>query len=976
MTAAMRSAPMRLGPQPGEEIDRERSFTFRWNGAAVPAYAGDTIASALAASGLRVFSRSYKYHRPRGLLTASYHDPGCFFQVGDEPNVRGAHRLAEPGMDVRSQNTWPSLGFDVKAVNQLAGRFLGPGFYYKTFIKPQRLWPLYERVLQRFVHAGKVSPDTPRAAVDKRYAHPDVLVAGGGPAGMAAAVAAAQAGARVMLVEEEHRLGGHLRWGDAADLAALAGLRDLVAATPGIEVRTNAVVFGRYDGNWTAVVQRGLGGGLGGGAEQLIKARAKVLVVAPGLIERPYVFAGNDVPGVMLATAVRRLIRLHAVRPGQRAVVLTANAAGDAAVADLRQAGVEVARVLDARAGQDVVRVRGHRGVRAVQAADGTTIECDLLVTATGWTAPAALLSMAGDRPAYDPRAARFFPGPLPEDVLATGGIAGDGSLDELTAHARAVGREAARRAARIRREWQAAVPTYGNGGAHLVEDEKPAVIPDLPVDAHPALFRASTHGIVDFCEDVSSKDIISAVHEGYDSIELAKRYTTATMGPTQGKLELVNAIAAAAEATGRSIGETGTTTWRPPYAPVTLGALAGRPLEPVRYSPMQSWHESHDARPLIAGAWIRPDHYGDPAAEVRNVRSRVGLIDVTPIGKLDLRGPDVPRLLNLVYVNKWSKLGIGRVRYGVMCTEDGVVFDDGVTGRLGPEHYLTSTTSSGAAAVWEWLENVLQTLHPDWAVHITPVTTAYASMNVAGPKSRELLLRVAEEVDLANEAFGYMEVRTGRIAGVDDCVLWRIGFTGELSYELHVPAAYGLHVWETLMDRGGDLGIAPFGVEAQRILRLEKGHLIVGQDTDGLTRGFSAALDWAIKLRHLRRRNFRRLAAGRAAAGRRHAGAARGQPDRGRAADRRPGDLEPHVADPGPLDLPGAGRGFAGRAGHPGHGQAARRTAGRRPGDRAPRPHRSRREPDACLSNLIARRWRGARSPRLPRCGSRPAGR
>jgi len=230
-------------------------------------------------------------------------------------------------------------------------------------------------------------------------------------------------------------------------------------------------------------------------------------------------------------------------------------------------------------------------------------------------------------------------------------------------------------------------------------------------------------------------------------------------------------------------------------------------------------------------------------------VRSKVGIIDVTPIGKLDLRGPDVPRLLNLVYVNKWSKLGLGRVRYGVMCAEDGVVFDDGVTGRLGPEHYLMSTTSSGAAAVWEWLENVLQTMHPDWAVHVTPVTTAYASMNVAGPASRDLLLRVTEGVDLANEAFGYMEVRTGRIAGVDGCVLWRIGFTGELSYELHVPAGYGLHVWETLMDRGADLGVAPFGVEAQRILRLEKGHLIVGQDTDGLTRGFSAGLDWAIKL-------------------------------------------------------------------------------------------------------------------------------
>ena len=362
-------------------------------------------------------------------------------------------------------------------------------------------------------------------------------------------------------------------------------------------------------------------------------------------------------------------------------------------------------------------------------------------------------------------------------------------------------------------------------------------------------MFLGRTHGFVDFSEDVSSKDLEAAVAEGYDSAELAKRFTTATMGPVQGKLETVNTVAAVARATGRSIGETGTTTWRPPYAPVTLGALAGQAFEPVRYSPMQPWHEAHGAVPLIAGAWIRPDGYGDPPAEARNVRENVGIIDVTPIGKLDLRGPDVPRLLNLLYVNKWSKLEVGRVRYGVMCADDGVVLDDGVTGRLGNEHYLMSTTSSGAAMVWEWAENWLQTERPDWRVHVTPVTTAYASINVAGPKSRRLIERVTEGVDLANEAFPYMHVRTGTIAGVGDSVLWRIGFTGELSYEIHVPAGYGLHVWETLLAAGADLGVAAFGVEAQRILRLEKGHFIVGQDTDGLTRAFSAGLDWAIKL-------------------------------------------------------------------------------------------------------------------------------
>lgn len=839
---ALGSARQRLRPQRGEVLDRTRRLTFSWNGRTFEAHPGDTIASALAAAGVRVFSRSFKYHRPRGLLTASFHDPGSIVQVDDEPNVRAAHRLVEQGMRVSSQNTWPSLRFDLKAVNGLAGRFLHTGFYYKTFIKPERLWPLYEKVLQRFIHGGEISPTTPHAYHDKRHAHPDVLVAGGGPAGMAAALAAARAGVGVLLVEEEHDLGGHLRWHDPDTAAELAGQ---VRAAEGIEVLTNSVVLGRYDENWTAIVQRDHPGM----PERLIKARARTLIAAPGLIERPYVFAGNDTPGVMLSTAVRRLINLYAVKPGSRAVVLSANESGDAAVGDLARAGVDIAHVADARAGDDVVRVRGRGGVRSVELSGGRKVDADLLVTATGWTAPTGLLNMAGDRPVYSQAAARFLPGADgDESVFAVGGLAGDGTLEELCEHASAVGSEAARRAATARRAHLAAVPTRnGSQPAATAGDAVP--IPQLGVAEHPALFRAGTHGMVDFSEDVSSTDLHTAVTEGYDSAELAKRYTTATMGPAQGKLETINAIACVAEATGATIAETGTTTWRPLYVPTTLGALAGRSFQPVRYSPMQPWHEQHGARPLVAGAWIRPDDYGDPHAEVRAVREGVGIIDVTPIGKLDLRGPDVAKLLNLLYVNKWSKLGVGRVRYGAMCTDDGVVFDDGVTGRLGEEHYLMSTTSSGAAAVWEWVENWLQTEHPDWQVHVTPVTTSYASINVAGPRSRELVGRLTEGVDLSAESFGYMQVRTGRVAGVDDCVLWRIGFTGELSYELHVPADYGLHVWHALLEHGTDLGITPFGVEAQRILRLEKGHIIVGQDTDGLTKAYSAGLDWAVKL-------------------------------------------------------------------------------------------------------------------------------
>jgi sarcosine oxidase subunit alpha len=839
-TIAKNSMSMRLGVQPGEVVDRGLRFRFTWNGEAYPAYEGDTIVSALAACGEKVFSRSFKYHRPRGLLTASFLDPGCMLQVGDEPNVRGAHRRVEPGMIVSPQNVWPSLRFDAKSANGAFGRFLSAGFYYKTFIRPRRLWPTYRRILRRFSAGGVVSPEPSHEYFDKRYAHPDVLVAGGGAAGMAAAVAAAEAGAQVLLVEEEYDLGGHLRWGTEPELAALRELRDELAHTPGIEVMTDSVVNGRYDGNWVAVLQRNLPHVM----ERLVKARAKTMVVAPGLIERPYVFEGNDTPGVILSTAARRLVNLYAVKPGERAVVFSANESGDAAIEDLERAGVEVARVVDARKGGDIVRVGGGSNVRRVECADGAKIECDLLVTAVGWTAPTSLANMAGDRPVYDGRAARFFPSKLPEDVLMTGGLAGDGTLDELLAHARATGREAARRAARTARTLRASVP-------QRTEEEPgsvPVEVPKLPVYEHPALFYGRTHGIVDYSEDVTSKDLIAAEKEGYDSIELVKRYTTVTMGPAQGKLETVNAVAIMAEATGQTIAETGTTVWRPPYSPITLGALAGRIFEPVRYSPIQPWHERHGAKPLVAGAWIRPDHYGDPASEVLNVRENVGLIDVTPLGKFDLRGPDVPKLLNHLYVNKWSNLDVGAVRYGVMCAEDGVVMDDGVTGRLGPERYVMTATSLGAATVWEWIDNWLQTAHPEWRVHVTPVTTAYASINVAGPKSRELLARLTDDVDLSPDAFPYMRVRTGRIAGVDDCFMWRIGFTGELSYEIHVPAAYGLHVWEALIHCGADLGVGPFGVEAQRILRLEKGHFIVGQDTDGLTGAYGAGLAWAVK--------------------------------------------------------------------------------------------------------------------------------
>ncbi len=831
----------RLPVRSGEVIDRSAPRRFTWNGAAAAGYAGDTIASAMAASDVSLFSRSFKYRRPRGILTADFNDPNLFVQVGDEPNVRAGHRLLESGMAVAAQAGWPSLRHDARAGVDLLSRFLPPGFYYKTFMGPAPLRSRYQRVLRRFGAGGRVGGAPPPPTAEKRFAHPDVVVAGGGPAGMAAAVAAAAAGAQVMLVEENHELGGHLRFAGAGAAAALAELRAEVGAQEGIEVLTDAVVAGRYEDNWVAVVIRS------GAREQLIKARAKCLVVAAGKIERPWVFAGNDLPGVMLSRAALRLLNLWAVAPGLRAVVVSANLSGDLAAEQLASAGVEVAEVIDLRRGPPPSLRAYGRGRLAGVEVSGRQIDADLLVTAVGWTTPTSLLNMAGDRPVYRPEAARFIPGELADGVMAVGEIVGDGSLDAIVAHGRAVGTEAADRALATRAAWLAVTPRARASSPSPAGGASP--IPPLEPAAHPEVFIASPDGFVDFSEDVRAKDIATAVEEGYDSIELAKRYTTATMGPIQGKLEVVNTAAAHADASGNGIAAAGTTTWRPPYAPVTLGALAGQEEAPVRRSPMQDWHEAHGARPLVAGQWIRPDHYGDPSAEVRNTRQNAGIIDVSPLGKIDLRGADVAKLLEFVYTNRWSRLEVGRVRYGAMCGEDGVVFDDGTTARLGDHRYYMTTTSSGAGRVWNWLDEWLQTSFPSWDVRMTAVTDGYAAMNVAGPRSRTLLERVVDDVDLSPGAFGYMHARMGTVAGIANCILLRIGFTGELSFEVHVPAGCGLHVWTALLEAGADLDIAPFGVEAQRIMRLEKGHLIVGQDTDGLTKGAAAALGWAVKL-------------------------------------------------------------------------------------------------------------------------------
>jgi sarcosine oxidase subunit alpha len=823
---------------PGYLTDPSKPLTFGFEGRTIRAVEGQSVAAALYAAGVRVFSRSFKYHRPRGLFCVSGDCPNCLMQVDGRPNVRTCIEPARQGMNVRGQNAWPSLGFDLLRVFDRLSYFLPVGFYYKRFHKPRWAWPLFERVVRHIAGLGRIDIQArPEGHAEVEHLHADVCVIGAGPAGLAAGEAAAAAGADVLLLEREARCGGHLLYEGKADTNAelSAGMRVLLETT----------AFGLYEGNLVGAFQKG----------RLLKVRAGQVIVCTGARQRPLLFRNNDLPGIFLGRGILRLARLHGVSPGRRAMVVTNHNEGHRLARQLRALGIDVAAVADSRpevrggeggfpvlAGHVAVRARGWSRLRAVEIArvsDTGVIEtasrrvfaCDLLCLAPRLVPANELLYQGGMRFTYE--GGRWVPSQAVPGLLAAGAAAGTFELEAQIREGRLRGREAAARCGLRVEEL---------GGDDAEVRPTPAL-----TNPQSAIRNLQSKGkcFVCLCEDVTTKDLGQAVAEGFDHIETLKRYATVGMGPCQGKMCGQTSTEVCASLTGREVSAVGTTTSRPPVVPVELAVLAAeRQHQPVRRTPLHHWHAAHGARWMDAGQWKRPESYGSPEEEVRAVRTRVGLIDVSTLGKIEVFGPDAAELLERIYLGEWANLAVGRARYGLMCTEEGIVFDDGIGARLGPEHFYLTATTGNAEAVFQWLELWRTT----WKLDATVInrTPALAALNVAGPRARDVM-RQLTTLDLSSAAFPYPAVREAEVAGVP-CRLLRVGFVGEVGYEIHGPSAYGLHLWEALMAAGAEFGLRPFGVEAQRILRLEKGHVIIGQDTDALSNPFGAGFGRMIR--------------------------------------------------------------------------------------------------------------------------------
>nr|WP_281494116.1 sarcosine oxidase subunit alpha family protein [Jannaschia sp. S6380] len=847
----------------GGRIDREHTLAFTFDSKTYTGHPGDTLASALLANGVRLMGRSFKYHRPRGPLTAGSEEPNALVTLGRgaraEPNTRATTAELFDGMDARSQNAWPSLRFDALAINDRLSPFLTAGFYYKTFMWPASFWEkLYEPIIRRAAGLGALSGAPDPDTYDKGFRHCDLLVVGAGPAGLMAALAAGRAGADVILADEDVEMGGallseRLEVGgmDGADWAARTVAE--LATLPNVRLMPRSTVIGAFDHGIYGALERvsdHFSAPLPGKPRQILwRITARRAILAAGAIERPIAFADNDRPGVMLASALRSYANRFAATPARRVAVFTCNDDGHRTAADLHAKGVRIAAVIDTRAdgpishdyevlrGAQVIGTRGRLGLTFVQVrlADGRErmLEVGALGLAGGWNPNVHLTSHHRGRPTWRKDIAAFVPGSDGPPGLSVAGAA----KGVFSTHgALAQGRDAA----------DAVLSDCGMRArtTDLPEAE------DEPVSQTPFWHvQGVGRAWLDQQNDVTVKDVTLAHREGFTAVEHLKRYTTLGMATDQGKTSNIAGLAVMAGLTGQTIPQVGTTIFRPPYTPVAIGAFAGRSsgphFHPTRLTPSHRWAEERGAVFVEVGDWMRAQYFPQPGEshwrqsvdrEVMATRSGVGVCDVTTLGKIDVQGPDAASFLNRVYANGFAKLAVGRVRYGVMLREDGIVMDDGTAARLAEDHFIVTTTTANAAGVYRHMEFVAQCLTPDLDVVLTPTTEAWAQYAVAGPRARDLLRRVVDDaIDLSNDAFPFMACRPITVCGGLRARLFRISFSGELAYEIAVPARFGDALVRRLMEAGEDLGVTPYGTEALGVMRIEKGHA-AGNELNGTT--------------------------------------------------------------------------------------------------------------------------------------------
>ena len=810
-------------------IDQKQPITFTFEGKTYQGYAGDTIASALAGAGQWVLSRSFKYHRPRGILTMAGQDSNTLVQLLGMPNVLADKTLITDGLQVEAQNYTGSLMNDKEAEISKVARFLPVGFYYRAFFRPKGIWNrIWEPIIRAKAGLGKVDTRHRGGYYDKAYGHYDVVVAGGGLAGMSAAISAAQHGASVLLVDENPILGGAMNYA-RADIkgkrlrARCAQLRQTIAESANITVMTDTVCNAWYVDHWLAVIK----------GCRLHKVRAKQFILAAGSLEQPAIFHNNDLPGVMMGSAAQRLMNLYGILPGKNAVVLTGNDDGYGVALELREAGAQVqiiemrdlalaqatlhdgcvAAGLRIHYGSAIYAAKADRNMHHINgvefgkiAGKGTIakehqqISCDLICMSVGYTPTYQLALQAGGKLGYDDDTAIFSIENLPKGFHLAGSLNGVFATDDVQAD----GQRAAAQA------------LDGLEITHsLAADFLPVMVQvnhPWPIFEHP-----DDKNFVDFDEDLMVKDIRNAVKEGYNELELVKRFSTVGMGPSQGRHAALNAARLVAEATDRQVRDVGVTTARPPFSRETLGVMGGRVFSPERLTHHR--HAELGGHAMRVGAWWRPGHYGvgvdrvaEINSEVRNVRENVGLIDVSTLGGLEILGADAAQFLNRVYTFAYLKQPIGRARYLLMTNEAGTVIDDGVACRMAEDRFYITATSSGVDRVCRQMLWLNAQWHMD--INIINVTAAYGGMNLAGPNARKVLQKlVSDEVDISAEGFPYMGLREFQVAGIP-AIVFRVGFVGELGYEIHVPATAAEYVWDQVLAVGQEFGIQPFGLE------------------------------------------------------------------------------------------------------------------------------------------------------------------